>query len=185
MAPILVQPTTHVHQSFLMAMEEFRAEGRASALDRTSVGREINEHGATWDDPARFAAFVDALHADATEHALRPAGHVPQTTLWYVDGPEYLGRLGIRHRLTPFLLDQGGHIGYDVRPSTRGRGHATRMLRQALPVAYGLGITDALVTCDTDNVGSRKVIEAAGGRFEDQRGVKLRYWVRTRPSNTV
>jgi predicted acetyltransferase len=35
------------------------------------------------------------------------------------------------------------------------------------------------VTCDDDNAGSRKVIEAAGGEFEDQRGVKLRYWVPT------
>jgi hypothetical protein len=36
-----------------------------------------------------------------------------------------------------------------------------------------------LVTCDTTNVGSRKVIEAGGGDFEDERGGKLRYWIRT------
>jgi hypothetical protein len=35
-----------------------------------------------------------------------------------------------------------------------------------------------LVTCDTTNLGSRKVIEAKGV-FEDQRGVKLRYWLPT------
>jgi predicted acetyltransferase len=33
------------------------------------------------------------------------------------------------------------------------------------------------VTCDTDNEGSRKVIEAAGGLLEDERRGKLRYWV--------
>jgi predicted acetyltransferase len=73
----------------------------------------------------------------------------------------------------------GGHIGYDVRPSARRRGHATAMLRAALPVARGLGIESALVTCDEDNVASRKVIEANGGVFEDQRGDKLRFWIPT------
>ena len=36
-----------------------------------------------------------------------------------------------------------------------------------------------LVTCDTDNVASRKVIEANSGRYEDTRGNKLRYWIPT------
>ena len=41
-------------------------------------------------------------------------GGLPCTTLWYVEGAEYFGRLAIRHRLTDFLRDSGGHIGYDV-----------------------------------------------------------------------
>lgn len=177
--PELVLPTTAVHQSFLAAMEEFRAEGRGGAADQTSIGREMSEYGADWTDPTKFAAFVEQLRAEGREETPRPRGWVPQTTLWYVDGTEYLGRIGIRHRLTPFLLNEGGHIGYDVRPSARRRGHATRMLQLALPVAAGLGIDPALVTCDVDNVASRKVIEAAGRQFEDRRGAKLRYWVPT------
>lgn len=35
----------------------------------------------------------------------------------------------------------------------------------------------ALVTCDVDNVGSRKVIESNGGILDDQRGDKLRFWI--------
>jgi predicted acetyltransferase len=53
------------------------------------------------------------------------------------------------------------------------------MLRTALPIARELGIDSALVTCDPDNVASRKVIEACGGVFEDARGGKLRFWVST------
>ena len=53
------------------------------------------------------------------------------------------------------------------------------MLAQSLPVTAGLGIDPALVTCDTDNVASRKVIEAAGGELEDERHGKLRFWVPT------
>jgi predicted acetyltransferase len=51
------------------------------------------------------------------------------------------------------------------------------MLREVLPLARGLGIEQVLVTCDTANIGSRKVIEANGGHFEDERGGKLRFWI--------
>ncbi|WP_245735890.1 GNAT family N-acetyltransferase [Pedococcus cremeus] len=74
----------------------------------------------------------------------------------------------------------GGHIGYDVAPEHRRRGHATAMLRAMLPIAAEqYGIERALITCDHDNLASRKVIEACGGVFEDRRGEKLRYWVPT------
>jgi predicted acetyltransferase len=53
------------------------------------------------------------------------------------------------------------------------------MLQAALPWALGLGIDPALVTCDVDNHGSIRVIEAAGGELEDVRGIKRRYWVPT------
>jgi predicted acetyltransferase len=48
-----------------------------------------------------------------------------------------------------------------------------------LPIAHRLGIDPVLVTCDASNLASRKVIEGAGGEFEDQRGEKLRYWIST------
>lgn len=92
---------------------------------------------------------------------------------------EYLGRISIRHRLTAYLREIGGHIGYDIRPSARQHGHATAMLAAALPVARSLGIDPALLTCDDDNIASRKVIEANGGTLEDHRHGKARYWVST------
>jgi predicted acetyltransferase len=116
------------------------------------------------------------------EGSPRPAGHVPATALWWTEGAEYLGRLAIRHRLTPRLLTIGGHIGYDVRPTARRRGHATAMLAAALPMAHELGIDLALVTCDVANIASRKVIEANGGVLEDERDGKLRFWVPTAPA---
>ena len=130
-------------------------------------------------DPEVFRGYVAQVVDQAREDAPRPAWMVPSTTLWWVDGTDYLGRISIRHRLTPILLDWGGHIGYDVRPSARRRGYATAMLAAARPVAARLGIDPALVTCDPDNTGSRKVIEANGGVLEDQRAGKLRFWVPT------
>ena len=160
-------------------MAEFRDEGRGSAADFTMVGGEIRDFGGTWSVPDGFEAYVDWLRAQALEESPRPDGYVPSTTLWWTEDDAYLGRLAIRHRLTPQLREMGGHIGYDVRPSARRRGHATAMLRDALPPARALGIESALVTCDVDNIASRKVIEANGGVLDDQRNGKLRYWVPT------
>jgi hypothetical protein len=43
-----------------------------------------------------------------------------------------------------------------------------------------MGIDPVLVTCDPDNVGSRRAIEADAGVYEDTREGKRRYWVPTR-----
>ncbi|MEH0845878.1 GNAT family N-acetyltransferase [Micromonospora sp. CPCC 205711] len=182
--PTLTAPTDRVRASFLAAMAEFRAEGRGARQDHTMVGAEIREYADSWHRPEVFARFVADLRAQVHEETPRPAGFVPCTTLWWVEGDDYLGRIAIRHRLTPSLLEVGGHIGYDVRASARRRGHATAMLGAALPVAYRLGIVSALVTCDTDNVASRRVIERNGGILEDERQGKLRFWVPTAPVTT-
>lgn len=53
------------------------------------------------------------------------------------------------------------------------------MLAAALPRARALGIDAALISCDLDNVGSRKVILANGGTLQDEYEGKLRFWVAT------
>jgi predicted acetyltransferase len=92
-----------------------------------------------------------------------------------------VGRSSIRFELNELLLSEGGHIGYAVRPEYRRRGYATEILRQSLVVARAGGVRDVLVTCNDDNVGSAKAIEANGGRLEnivDVDGVALRrYWI--------
>jgi len=180
----LVTPTVAVHESFLAAMSEFRAEGRGRTDDVSMIGYDHQAYGSTWHTPDGFAAYVADVVAQSREDAPRPRGWVPATTLWLVEGAEYLGRIQLRHRLTEFLREVGGHIGYDVRPSARLNGHATLMLRGMLPVARVLGIDPALVTCDSGNVGSRKVIEKCGGELEDERNGKLRFWVPTMDSES-
>ena len=178
----LITPDVAVAASFLAAMKEFQAEGRGGPDDNTMVGAEIREWQRSWHIPEEFAEYVAALRAQSEPDAPRPAGYVPSTTWWWTEGPEYLGRIVLRHQLTERLREFGGHIGYDVRPTARRRGHATAMLRAVLPHVYAMGIDPVLVTCDTDNVGSRLVIEANGGVFEGERQGKLRYWVPTTPA---
>jgi predicted acetyltransferase len=177
--PDLVAPTTAVHRSFLDAVEELVAEGRTG--EGSMLKGWMDLFSDRWHTEGGFEDFVTYLEADALPETERPTGRVPQSTWWLVDGEEYLGRISVRHDLTPWLREYGGHIGYEVRPTARRRGHATRMLRDVLPHVRALGIDSALLTCDEDNIASRRVIEAAGGVFEDRRGIKLRYWVSTAP----
>jgi predicted acetyltransferase len=116
-------------------------------------------------------------HGDSRQRP--PRRPVPQTTLWWVCGDEYLGHIDIRHRLTDHLREWGGHIGYAIRPSARRYGHAAAMLAAALPVARELGVDPALLTCAQDNIGSRKVIEANSGVLAGEHDARLRYWVPT------
>lgn len=175
--PELVAPDVRLRRSFAAAMDEFRAEGRGSPGAQSVIDGYLRDRSGAWLSEVAFAAFVESIRAERLEDTPRPAWRVPATELWWVENEDFLGRVGIRHRLTPALLEVGGHIGYDVRPSARRRGHATEMLRQALGIAEDLGIERVLVTCDVDNVGSRTVIERNGGALEDERVGKLRFWI--------
>lgn len=107
----------------------------------------------------------------------------PRRPNWLVDGGAFVGRVSIRRWLTESLLREGGHIGYDIRPSRRQQGYGTRILALALPHARLLAIERVLVTCDDNNVGSVKIIESNGGMLENvvtvdpARPPKRRYWI--------
>jgi predicted acetyltransferase len=174
--PQLLVPTTAVHRSFLAAWDEL-TPGEERWMGARGVSEDWTREEAA--DPVEFGRMVAAIRREADPKTVLPPDLVHETVLWFVDGNEWFGRLSIRHALTPALLELGGHIGYVVRPSARRKGYATQMLTQSLPIAAGLGIDPALVTCDNDNVASSKVIQAAGGELEDERHGKLRYWVPT------
>lgn len=174
MVPELLDPTPRLRVSFLAAVAEFHQD-RGTPLPWFVA--DVDPPALT-DTPA-FDAYVARVLGERDEAAARWDGFVPMTTLWWAEGDRVLGRLAIRHRLTPALEEAGGHIGYDVRPSVRRRGHATAMLAAALPIAASLGITQALLTCEQTNTASRRVIEANGGRFIDSVGRRHRFRVPT------
>ena len=158
--PQLTLPTAAVQSSYL--------DGESDLADEEGLP-------ATWIDDA--AADFDSFVARRRE--VREAWEVPVTELWFVDGAVYIGTLVIRHRLTPTLARDGGHVGYQVVPRHRRRGHATQMLAQAKPICRDLGLVTLLITCDETNVASQRVIEANGGALERIAAGVCRYWVPT------
>jgi predicted acetyltransferase len=129
--------------------------------------------------------YLDVL-AEQERGENLPPDHVSSTVLFAFDGPRIVGRVSIRHFLTPSLEGFGGHIGYVVVPEFRRRGYATAILRQALHIAREkLGLRRVLVTCDDDNVASIRGIERNGGvldsvvRNPDRDSARRRYWIAT------
>lgn len=106
--------------------------------------------------------------------------YVPQTRYWLiVDGrPVGIGKL--RDYLNDFLKTTGGHIGYCIRPSERGKGYGNIILRELLKKAREKGIEEVLITCNDDNTRSRRVIEYNGGKLAMVDNGECRYWIKAR-----
>lgn len=170
----LVTPGTHRWRSWAAMIDDFdgTAEMHGSGHWNLAAPPVATEAGC-----ARFVAMTEET-SGADPHGTR----VASSYYWITandgsDDDEIVGFLSLRHTLNDFLLNEGGHIGYAVKPSARRRGHAAAALAAGLRAAADLGIDPVLVTCDVDNEWSRRTIEANGGVFEDQRGEKLRFWV--------
>lgn len=154
----LVCPTVAVRESWLAAE---RADIEQDGIPDTLLMQAGED----------FEGFV------ARRQGVRVLWDVPTTILWYVSGSEYIGELVIRHELTAALLESGGHIGYGIATPWRRQGHGTRLLADGLVECRRMGLKRVLVTCDGANEGSRRVILANGGVFEDSVKGEDRFWI--------
>lgn len=144
-------------------------EGDEASFRRAAI--ELEESDPTWQfafewTPKRdFKEYLGLLHNWKMGRGL-PAGWVPSHYYVGVVDGEVVGRLSLRTKLNDFLARIGGHIGYAVVPRYRMNGYATDMLNQSLEISRSLGISKVFITCDVDNLPSRRVIEKCGGAFE-------------------
>jgi predicted acetyltransferase len=173
----LTRPSAAYRDSFLAGAAEFYAEGRPDSTYAEFLGYDLQSLERNFDD---FVRDLLALDSDTS----LPRG-------WQQD----LGQTSVRPQLSSrYLLTYGGHIGYSIRPSRRRQGYGTKILALALAEAQRLGLQRVLITCNSDNLPSKKIIEHNGGRFESSMVMpahllraegraakgkidKLRYWI--------
>ncbi|HET9223245.1 MAG TPA: GNAT family N-acetyltransferase [Roseiflexaceae bacterium] len=160
---------------------------KAALLEAAGEMHDIGE----WDiTPADLAARFDDIlreQAAAKDPATAPPGVLPYQDFWLLEEDVWIGLLTLRTQINEQFLRSGGHIGYVIRPSRRRRGYGTALLRLGLEQARARGMQRVLLTCAETNLGSRKVIEANGGRLEDilaveERSARVcRYWIELEP----
>jgi RimJ/RimL family protein N-acetyltransferase len=72
-------------------------------------------------------------------------------------------RIGHSLNLDRFL----GHVGYHVLPPARGHHFAERAVRLLLPIARAHGHDHLWITCNPDNIASRRTCERLGADYVD------------------
>jgi predicted acetyltransferase len=114
----------------------------------------------------------------------------PTESFWLInDNDEIVGTIRYRKSLNEYTVIDGGHIGFDIRPSYRRNGYGNIILNKMLEILYERNVDKVLVTCELDNVGSKRIIEKNSGFFENEQISKRtnkmvrRYWIKTNKSN--
>jgi len=167
--PHLVYPSTKYKKSYLLSLRAFQREGRDLNINYQQLTKD-------------FAGFIKECRSEEKGIGLKN-GRVPQTKYWLVEGDKFLGETNIRHYLNENLRKIGGHIGYKINPKYRLKGNGKLICKLALLKAKKLGLKKVLITCNEDNIGSKKIIEANGGKFasrawsDEEKKTKLRYWI--------
>lgn len=183
----LLAPALDLEAAYQDCEAEFNAHGEAflgaGATDWPAYVEQCAEEAqGIVRDPARVPQTV-LLLARVTPSATSSAGPGDTTACETQRRVRVLGVAKLRHMLTPTLEDIGGHIGYSIRPSERGKGYGTLILALTLDCARELGLSRVLLTCDTENIRSARVIMRNGGVLTSEgysplRGARVsRYWI--------
>lgn len=166
-----------------LKLVKYNKVSESAYLDYISEWELSGENIVPWASGRENEDFLDLLSrwaADETDEAYKK-GLVPSTLYFLVDKKRILGAIHFRHELNDELLQNGGHIGYGIRPSERGKGYATKMLEMLLDIIRSKGYKKVLITCDENNIASAKTIENANGilydKIELEGAVTRRYWI--------
>lgn len=184
----LAAPSLQYEASFLAGVAEFAADGRLDSTYAGFLGYDLERLHSD------LRTFVWDLKRLGERDRLRTTGYQDRV-LWLIDRGEYVGQSSVRPELnTPYLITYGGHIGYSIRPTRRRQGLGKRLLALTLDRAEAMDLAQVLITCDADNLASKRIIEANGGQYESAMTMgpevlraegrstaepvdKLRYWV--------
>ena len=120
-----------------LELRPLRVEDEASFI---AAVRAFKQSDPDWDFAFQFDPEEDfPAYVQRVENWIRgedmPGHFVPNSFFVGVVEGEIVGRVSFRHELNEFLATVGGHVGYGVVAAHRGKGIASEMLRQTLPIA--------------------------------------------------
>ena len=106
--------------------------------------------------------FVKVLPGDPSR------GFVPSYHFRIVtrDGSE-VGHVNLRIGDTQHVLLCAGHIGFQIKEKSRGHGYAFQACRALAPFIRSFYL-EVIITCDPDNIASRRTIERLGASFLEE-----------------
>ncbi len=148
----------------------FEAPGIGRKEDAIAYINEFLEYGSDINGAGGLHHFLDDyegwLKKLEADYVREPSEEkVPARTYFLVresDG-RIVGMINIRLALNKRLSKYGGHIGYSIRPTERGKGYNNVNLYLGLKVLDRHGIEKAFLDADLDNPASWKTMEAMGG----------------------
>lgn len=124
-----------------------------------------------------YKAWLEKRYAESLKTEIYDGFKVPQTFFFFYVDSCPVGLVKIRHFLTDRLRQDGGNMGYAIRPEARGKGYGKLMLSAALKECAKLGIDKALVTIHEGNTASVKMALANGGIMEKRENGNLFIWM--------
>lgn len=118
-------------------------------------------------DPGELSDGVVRLELIDTRAADPVRGWVPYYVfhIHCVQTGSRAGEIHLRIGNTEHIRLYGGHMAYGVRPEYRGRRFAARAIRLIIPLAIHHGMTELWITCNPENIASRRTCESAGAEF--------------------
>ena len=102
---------------------------------------------------------------------------VPETIFWFFENNKPVGFGKVRHFLTDALLENGGNVGYTIRPSARHRGLGKQLLSFLIVGSKEIGVDKILLTIRNHNIQSIHVALANGGKIEKVTANKHYIWI--------
>ena len=153
-------------------MEKFYFEipGISRKEDAIDYIREFLEYGSDINGAGGLHRFLDDYEGwlkklDLDYIQVPNEERVPGRTYFLVreSDSRIVGMINIRLALNERLSHYGGHIGYSIRPTERGKGYNNINLYLGLKVCRKYGIERIFMDADLENPASWKTMEAFGG----------------------
>lgn len=126
---------------------------------------------------AEYQEWLKKGVASAEQVGLVDGWKVPQTHYWLFENDRPVGCGNLRHFLTDKLLEQGGNIGYTIRPSDRNKGLGKILLSLLIEEGRKMGIKRFLLTIQNQNTPSLHVALANGGKIEKTTEERSYVWI--------